>query len=158
MRIQPRVSILAIVALAAVAVLALPAAAQSFSGLGDLAGGQVYSEAWGVSADGATVVGATIIEGNVLFGGTYAAFRWTAAGGMEDIHELGGIGTVCRAYAANSDGSVIVGAADYGVLAGASVAFIWNEESGAVEIGDLPGGADRGAARGVSADGTILAG
>src|SRR5205814_7476574 len=84
----------------------------SFTGLGDLPGGQVYSDAWGVSADGSAVVGSSIINGNILFGGTYAAFRWTAATGIVDIYDLGGIGTVCRAFAANGDGSVVVGMAD----------------------------------------------
>jgi probable HAF family extracellular repeat protein len=107
-------------------------------------------------------VGASIVNGNVLFGGTYAAFRWTAQTGLVDIYNLGGIGTVCRAYAANSDGTVVVGMADYGVLSPTQiVAFIWREELGTMEIGDLPGGPSgsaRAAARGVSGDGTIVAG
>ena len=151
-------------AIAAITGLACaPALAQpSFMGLGDLPGGSFHSEAWGVSADGSTVVGASIVNGNVLFGGTYAAFRWTAATGIVDIYDLGGIGTVCRAYAVIADGSTVVGGADYGTLSPTqSVAFLWRNEIGTVEIGDLPGGPSgsaRAAARGVSADGSIIAG
>src|SRR5262245_58452318 len=52
-------------------------------GLGDLPGGQAYSEAWGVSADGSAVVGASLVNGSVPFGATYDAFRWTAETGMQ---------------------------------------------------------------------------
>jgi probable HAF family extracellular repeat protein len=136
-------------------------AQSSFHGLGDLPGGQFLSEAWGVSGDGSVVVGASIISGNVLFGGTYAAFRWSQELGLQDIYDLGGIGTVCRAYAVNGDGSVVVGSADYGVLGPTNiVAFVWTSANGTVEIGDLPGGPNpnRAAARGVSQDGMIVAG
>ncbi len=143
---------------AAGAALAQP----SFTPLGDLPGGQAYSDAWGVSADGSTVVGSSIISGNIIFGGTHAAFRWTEEAGIVDIYSLGGIGTICRAYAANADGTRVVGMADYGVLSPTQiVAFIWTSGVGAVEIGDLPGGPSgsaRAAARGVSADGAIVAG
>jgi probable HAF family extracellular repeat protein len=150
-------------AAAAALLIVAPAWAQpSFTPLGDLPGGSAHSEAWGVSADGNTVVGASIISGNVLFGGTYAAFAWTAQTGITDIYHLEIIGSICRAYAANANGSVIVGSADYGVISPTQiVAFIWTEETGTVEIGDLPGGASgspRSYARGVSADGTIIAG
>src|SRR5690349_24524501 len=85
-----------------------PAIAQpTMVGLGDLPGGNFHSDAWGVSADGTTVVGASIVNGNELFGGTYAAFRWTAPTGLTDIYDLGGIGTACRAYAANADGYTV---------------------------------------------------
>ncbi len=134
----------------------------TFTPLGDLPGGQVFSDAWSVSADGSTVVGSSIISGHILFGCTYGAFRWTAATGIQDIYSLGGIGTACRAFAVNADGSVVVGVADYGVLSPTQiVAFLWREGLGTTEIGDLPGGpsgSERAAARGVSADGAIIAG
>jgi probable HAF family extracellular repeat protein len=137
-----------------------PALAQpSFTALGDLPGGQVYSDAWGVSADGSTVVGSSIISGALPFGPTYGAFRWKAATGIENIYSLGGIGTTCRAFAATADGTMVVGMADYGVLTPTqAVAFVWREGFGATEIGDLPGGAVHSSARGVSANGVIIAG
>ena len=130
----------------------------SFTPLGDLPGGVAYSEAWGISADGSTVVGDSIISGSILFGGTYAAFTWTAGAGMTDIYHLAGIGTTCRAYAANATGSMVVGMADYNTSPVHIVAFIWFQGVGVNEIGDLPGGGDRGAARAVSANGSTLAG
>ncbi len=134
----------------------------SFTPLGDLPGGQAFSDAWGVSADGSTVVGSSIISGNVLFGGTYAAFRWHASTGMVDIYSLGGIGTICRSYGVNADGKTVVGMADYGVLSPTQiVAFLWRDEIGTIEIGDLPGGPSgsaRAAARGVSLNSALIAG
>lgn len=47
-----------------------------FQGLGDLPGGNIFSQAAGVSADGSVVVG----QSNSASGGE--AFRWTAGGGM----------------------------------------------------------------------------
>jgi uncharacterized membrane protein len=153
---------LALTAALAATAAAFAGAQPSFAPLGDLPGGSAHSEAWGVSADGSTVVGASIISGNVLFGGTYAAFAWTAQSGIVDIYHLNIIGSICRAYAVDADGSVIVGVADYGVLSPTQiVAFVWTEEAGVVEIGDLPGGPSGsalGTARGVSADGSTLAG
>jgi probable HAF family extracellular repeat protein len=55
------------------------AAQASFQGLGDLPGGTFESRAYGVSADGNTVVGYSD-------SGSAEAFRWTAASG---IHGLG---------------------------------------------------------------------
>jgi probable HAF family extracellular repeat protein len=53
---------------------------QSLTWLGTLPGGN-WSEAWGVSADGAVVVGSA-----VNFAGYGRAFRWTESGGMEDLN------------------------------------------------------------------------
>ena len=146
--------------LAAIACLDTRAPAQpSFTPLGDLPGGAVFSEVWGISADGSTVVGDSIIAGSILFSGKYAAFAWTAKTGLQDIYHLEGSGTICRAYAANASGSMVVGSADYNTSSPAHiVAFIWFNGVGTNEIGDLPGGDDRAAARGVDAFGTTLAG
>ncbi|MCI0365054.1 MAG: hypothetical protein L0219_14345 [Phycisphaerales bacterium] len=161
-RHRPLRSILAASSIALTAAVSGPAFAwPSFTPLGDLPGGSAHSEAWGVSADGSTVVGASIISGNIIFGGTYAAFRWTASTGLVDIYNLGGIGTICRGYGVNAEGSVVVGMADYGVMSSTGiVAFIWSEATGVIEIGDLPGGtyASLSAARGISADAAIIAG
>jgi probable HAF family extracellular repeat protein len=149
-------------ALALLAVVGAALAQPTFTPLGVLpSSGQKYSDVWGLSGDGSTVVGASIVSGQMPFGPTYAAYRWTAQTGMVNIYGLSGIGTDCHAYGTNFDGTVVVGMASYGQLSPTYiVAFVWTLEGGTVEIGDLPGGPNpaRAAARGVSANGVIVAG
>ena len=65
----------------------LAASASVFHGLGDLDGGDFYSEAHGVSADGLVVVGRAK---STTSGSSYEAFRWTAGTGMVGIGYLSG--------------------------------------------------------------------
>lgn len=76
-----------------IVVAAAPAMAQlQFFALGDLPGGATNSSAFGVSANGAVVVGsASTATGTV-------AFSWTEAGGMVALPRLAG-GTSAVAYA-----------------------------------------------------------
>jgi probable HAF family extracellular repeat protein len=69
--------------------------------LGTLGGN--WSEAYGVSADGAVVVG-----GARNAAGQWRAFRWTVDGGMQDLGTLPG-GYDSFANAVSADGSVVVG-------------------------------------------------
>jgi len=130
--------------------LARPVGAEpSFSGLGLLPGG-AFSEAYGVSADGAVVVGRGPSSGL-----GERAFRWTAAGGMEDLGELSGGSAASRGYAVSDDGSVVVGES----LGGSGwEAFRWTPGTGMTGLGDLPGGAFESWARGVSGDGSVVIG
>jgi probable HAF family extracellular repeat protein len=78
--------------------------------LGHLGGG--YSEAYGVSADGSVVVGWSYIAA-----GGHRAFRWTAAGGMEDLNTtyaslLTNGSRLLEARAISPDGRYIVGWGD----------------------------------------------
>jgi probable HAF family extracellular repeat protein len=124
-------------------------AATGMVGLGDLAGGDLYSDAWGVSADGSVVVGS-----GTTASGT-EAFRWTAQGGMVGLGDLpgGDFGSVARA--ASADGSVIVG---YAETAMGSEAFRWAAATGMVGLGHLPGVGMFGDALGVTPDGAIVVG
>jgi len=95
-------------------------------GLGDLAGGEFFSESLAVSADGATVVG---------FGSTAAgreAMRWTATSGMIGLGTLAGY-TQSQASGVSSDGTVIVGTADS--VDGAE-AFLWTQAGGMQSLFD----------------------
>jgi probable HAF family extracellular repeat protein len=113
--------------------------------LGTLGGDE--SVAYGVSADGAVVVG---WARNAA--GRSRAFRWTASDGMEDLGTLGGDESV--AYGVSADGAVVVGVARN--AAGRSRAFRWTASDGMQDLGTL--GGDYSEARGVSADGAVVVG
>jgi len=114
--------------------------------LGYLPGGG-DSYAYGVSADGSTIVGES--NGPSL----HQAFRWTASGGMQGLGYLPG-GSFSAANDVSADGSVIVGSARNTTV---WVGFRWTEASGMVEIGGLPG-ANYSDARAVSDDGAVVVG
>jgi probable HAF family extracellular repeat protein len=135
-------------ALLSACVLSLIATAgwsQSLIWLGTLGGD--WSEAWGVSADGAVVVG---VAYNAA--GQPRAFRWTEAGGMQDLGTLGGDWSEARGVSA--DGAVVVGTARND--AGQFRAFRWTEAGGMQDLGTL--GGDWSEAWGVSADGLVVVG
>jgi probable HAF family extracellular repeat protein len=115
--------------------------------LGTLPGGG-GGGATAASADGSVVVG---WAGNAA--GQQRAFRWTAAGGMEDLGTLGGDRS--EALGVSADGSVVVGWARN--TAGQDRAFRWTAAGGMQDLGTLPG-SDQSRAYGVSADGSVVVG
>lgn len=122
----------------------------TFQGLGDLYGGSFYSQAYGISADGTVVVGAS----NSASG--QEAFRWTRAGGMTGLGDLPGGEFYGRANAVSGDGGVIVGTSSS--ASGTEEAFRWTQATGMVGLAGFAGGqfGSRGSA--VSADGSTVAG
>jgi len=119
----------------------------SFQGLGILPGGN-NSRAYGVSGDGATVVGSSQSTP-----GTHG-FRWTADEGMIGLGDLPGGGYCGRAQRISADGSAIIGYG-YGVD---YHAFRWTEPEGMVDLGSLSGPSEQSGAYGVSADGSVVVG
>lgn len=122
-------------------------AATGMVGLGFLSG-SVESESWayGVSADGAVVVGYSS-SGKDRF----EAFKWTTGTGMVGLGFISTLGPDSRAYAVSADGTVVVGEA------GTRRAFRWTAETGMVSLGVLPG-MTRSIALSTSADGSIVVG
>jgi probable HAF family extracellular repeat protein len=120
----------------------------SLTWLGTLGGWEsyYYSYASGVSADGSVVVGSSYAAGE------YRAFRWTAAGGMEDLGTLGG--GESWAYGVSADGAVVVGWARNAAVQ--DRAFRWTASGGMQDLGTL--GGDWSGAYGVSADGAVVVG
>ena len=91
--------------------------------LGTLGGRESY--AYGVSADGAVVVG---VAQNA---GQGRAFRWTASRGMQGLGTLGG--NESWAWGVSADGSVVVGGA-YNDVAGYKRAFRWTASGGMEDL------------------------
>jgi len=119
--------------------------------LGEPQEGVTLSRAEGISNDGSVVVGSWAVSNN-----REEAFRWEGG-------ELTGLGVLgessdgsrwSRASAASDDGSVIVG--DSSSPEGRQ-AFRW-EGGEMVGLGDLPDGAFRSTAFGVSGDGSVIVG
>ncbi len=103
-------------------------AAPLFTGLGDLTGGSFWSEAFGVSADGAVVVG----QGKSASG--TEAFRWTESSGMVGLGDLDGGGFDSEAYGVTADGAVVVGV---GNSVSGGEAFLWTSADGMRSVQDV---------------------
>lgn len=126
-------------------------------GLGDLAGGDFTSTAFGISGDGDVIVGYS------LSGLGNEAFRWTSAGGMVGLGDLADGLFQSFAQGVSLDGSVIVGRGN-GALG--DEAFVWTAENGMQRLMDiLIAGGVSGLddwtlthAMGISDDGTTVVG
>jgi probable HAF family extracellular repeat protein len=116
-------------------------------GLGWLPGGTLFSQAWGISADGSTIVGVSASSNGTQ------AMRYTPAGGMAGLGLPVGA-TYGRAVAASANGSVIVG---YNTFNDGDHAFRWTAAEGMTDLGVLAGDTSSRATA-VSADGSIVVG
>lgn len=117
--------------------------------IGQLPGTSIYSDAYGVTNDGATIVG------EAQSGTGVQAMRWTIGSGMQVLGELAGGPDRGTAYAVSADGSTIVGASASGTDQFAVPvfdAFRWTSASGMATI------TTAGRARAVSADGSVTVG
>jgi len=118
-------------------------------GLGDLPLGSTQSRAYGISGDGAVVVG----QGTGASG--LEAFMWTPSDGMVGLGDLAGGSSESIANATCTDGSVIVG---YGNSVLGVEAFMWMDGDGMVGLGDLDGGGFESVANAVSSAGDVVVG
>ncbi len=117
-----------------------------------LPGGWHVADAFGLSADGSTVIGrfsATVPPGT-------GAFRWTVAGGFQDLGSLSG--DITEPSAVSRDGTVVVGQSAMPPL-GRPHAFRWTNAGG---MQDLTPGVQQplssSQARAVSSDGSTVCG
>jgi probable HAF family extracellular repeat protein len=119
-----------------------------FQGLGFLPDKFPTTQAYGVSGDGGVVAG-------LGSAAPRSAFRWTEAGGIEDLGSLGGTFFRSDAWDVSEDGATVVGSS----LGPDGVeAYVWTEAGGMVGLGDLPGGDFSSSALGISADGSVVVG
>lgn len=137
--------------------------------LGDLPGGAYFSYAFGVSADGNTVVGSsasTKSAANTFSNGTPCkeAFRWAQIGGMQGLGALQAAADRrfhSEAFSISADGSVIVGYSDTALQSSAGTRFHavkWNAAGQITDLGKLSGGTDYAKAYAVSGNGRIIVG
>jgi probable HAF family extracellular repeat protein len=136
--------------------------------LGDLPGGDFYSQAFDVSEDGTTVVGTGCVNliptGDDSWTTEFEAFLWTQAGGMISLGDLPGGIRYSTANAVSADGSIVVG---WGTTdAHPEEAFIWDEINGMRPLQDVlvtDFGLDLSGwtlyqATGISSDGSVIVG
>ncbi len=115
--------------------------------LPDLPGGAVSTGAKDVSADGTVITGSGVTDIGVQ------AYFWTQGTGMVALGGLPGGDGRSASDAVSNDGFTIAGR---GNPADAEP-FRWTLADGMESLGELPG-ADRGAAKGISGDGTTIVG
>jgi len=151
---RSRARLLPLLLLAALALLAPTAGAAHFEALfrpvGDLEGGQVRSELWGVSGDGRVAVGLSS-QTNGIESVMYKDGELVGLGQLPAT----GLSLVGKAWDASRDGSVIVG---WSRSQGGNEAYRWTEATGLVALGDLPGGLLSSRAFAVSGDGSTVVG
>lgn len=135
-------------------------------GLGDLAGGNFESRAWGVSDESSVVGWGTNADNRRQ--AFIARPSLTSPTEIMPPMALVDTGIESEAYGISNDGSVVVGRdatsqETRGRGRNKSTvniydAFRWTESAGMEHLGDLPGGNYYSEARAVSADGSVIAG
>jgi probable HAF family extracellular repeat protein len=125
-------------------------AAGGMSPLGDLSTGCFFSVAYGVSADGAKVVGGAT---NAL---TNTAAFWSA-GNWQDLGFAMSLGNSSSVDDLTPDETVAVGTQRFDATASYQV-FRWQADAGQELLGDLDGGDVYAGALGVSDDGSVVVG
>ncbi len=128
---------------------------EGMTGIGAFAnpGGFQSSQAWGVSADGSVIVGASVRPDSLSEDGS--PFRWTQQTGLVYLGNLGGGSEAGFAYEVSPDGNTLVGFASTPSFN--LEAFVWTATGGIHGLGRLTG-QQQSRASGVSADGSVIVG
>ncbi|MBY0312798.1 MAG: hypothetical protein K2W85_12075 [Phycisphaerales bacterium] len=105
---------------------------------------QTSSAALGISGDGSTVVGNSGSR----------AFRWTSAGGMQDLGSLP-LMIWAEGKAANTNGTVITGRYNSGL---GEFGYRWTSTGGMVALPNTPAGALALRPRAINGDGSVIVG
>ena len=116
----------------------------TITSLGVLGGG-TYSNAEGISADGAVVTGSSGSSSG------QRAFRWTAGGGMQNLGALTGFAVRSWGAALSADGTVVTGVSQGS--GNVARAFRWSEATGLQSLGVL-GTGSISMAKAISGDGS----
>jgi probable HAF family extracellular repeat protein len=135
---------------------AVPMAASNgaVTDLGSLGSGNAI--AYGVSANGGVVTGISTATGGIG-GGNDRGFRWTAAGGIQDLDSSPNDGVMVRVHGISADGNTIVGEYGHYPECNPNCAFTWS--GGLFDIlGGLPGGWYSPTPTGASKDGGVIVG
>lgn len=104
------------------------------------------SQAFGVSADGSTIVGSDSVQ----------AMRWTQAEGMVGLGKGQGA-LAARATGISADRTTVIGLNGYNAQNDANRAFRWTAAEGMIDLGVLSGD-QFSEARAVSGDGSVIVG
>src|SRR5262245_6925059 len=123
--------------------------APSIQSLGVPAGSSDFT-ATDVNSDGSVIVGTSLIPG-VAFSFSARGFRWTAAGGFQDLGSLGGDSV--RPMRISGQGDVVVGLANLVSGSVASRIFRWTAATGIQDLGPTFGATPAS----ISNDGTTIA-
>jgi probable HAF family extracellular repeat protein len=121
----------------------------------DLAGGDVNSQAHGVSADGSVIVGYGTGASNHPH-----AVIWSGQSLPQPLSVPSGV-LRSEANAVSANSSVVVGYMEFGQSSGTvthAEAFRWTADLGMTSLGDLPGGRRYSVAHDISADGSVVVG
>jgi probable HAF family extracellular repeat protein len=120
---------------------------------GPFPGNPDQTQAYGLAGTSqAPIAVGAALNGSGPFGATNHAFRWTPAGGLQDLGLTTGDESI--ALAISADGSVVVGEARDG--SGFWRAFRWTAATGMQDIGTL--GGPESAAYAVNKDGSVIVG
>jgi probable HAF family extracellular repeat protein len=132
-------------------------AQSAFVPLGELIVGGGFSSASGVSSfeTAGGLLSGLVVVGNAEGAAGREAFRWTQAGGMVGLGDLGGAFSFSNAAAVDATGAVVVGAS---VSPTGIFGYRWSDTLGMVSLGDLPGGPEQSEANDIAADGQTVVG